>query len=140
MGTAREPSISPSTKGGMATQSSTTDEAGESSTDSYIEESSSELDWTFSQAIETIRNMGPESVEKRLTLTFQNMTVLGDPVGDSLVDTVWSSANPLEMIRSLRHNKEEPRVSSSFSRENDMLLISRLSSMISLAKSSRAKW
>jgi hypothetical protein len=132
--TAQVPLKSPSPKGEMATDSFTTNEAGGSSTDFYVENSSSELDWTFSRAIETIRNLGPESAEKHLTLTFQNMIVLGDPVGDSLVDTVWSSANPLELIRSLRHSKKEPRVSRDLSRGKDMLIISRLSSMISLAR------
>lgn len=93
----------------MAT--ATYDETGGSSTDPHVDESPSQLEWTFSRAIEVIRDMGPEYAEKHLTLTWKNMTVLGDPVGDSLVDTVWSCVNPLEYIQAIRHNKHEPRVS-----------------------------
>lgn len=118
---------SSSPRAGMTTDSG-------SSTDDYVEDPPSELDWTFSRAIETMKKLGPESAKKHLALTFQNLTVLGDPVGDSLVSTVWSSANPLELIRSLRHSKKEPRVSSKFPRERLMLIIFRLSSMRSLVR------
>ncbi|OJZ80600.1 hypothetical protein ASPFODRAFT_147512 [Aspergillus luchuensis CBS 106.47] len=50
--------------------------------------------------------MDPGYAEKHLTLTWQHLKVLGEPAGDSLVDTIWSSANPLEYIRALRTNKE----------------------------------
>ncbi|KAF4763947.1 hypothetical protein N7455_010761 [Penicillium solitum] len=77
--TAQEPSKSPSSKGEMVSDSSTAEEAGGISTDSYVENPSSEFDWTFERAIQTIKSHGPEMAEKHMTLTFQNISVLGDP-------------------------------------------------------------
>lgn len=118
----QEPSKSQSfTEDRVTGSSATEEETGGSSTDSYVEDPSSELAWSFSRAIQTMKDMGPEYAEKHLTLTWENMTVLGDPLGDSLVDTVWSAANPMEWIRSLRHSKKEPRVSIIITRHEFML-------------------
>ncbi|KAJ6115317.1 hypothetical protein N7486_001095 [Penicillium sp. IBT 16267x] len=63
-----------------------------------LEECSAELDWSFSLAIDSME-LGPQYAE--------NLLVMGQPAGDSLVDTVWSYANPLEWIRALRNSGKE---------------------------------
>jgi hypothetical protein len=75
-----------------------------------IDVSSERLSWTFSQALDGIKNLGEGYAEKSLTVTYKNLSVKGQPSGMSFGATVLSYADPREWLRSMRASKSEHKV------------------------------